>query len=294
MVDQIQQPYRYPVVPNFRSWWFPQDVPPLWQTPATDGVLHRHEIWASQSECRLTEESLAIDQAHIIPQSEERWFMENTMIRKFKQLPDLRPGPVNLSPINRDNNLLALRTDIHRLWDQKQITFVPKRNQDAQNHLVVHCFKNDPELIQLYHNRLLADVHQPWEFFLARLAYTLLPSAIIDFLGQGEPRVLRMIMDDGKIVEREFSATDCDSLRCAPRPRSTSPKKRKAENDASSNQTALELESGNEITTSFAWNQCGVAYDDFDSGLGTPEDRNEHDYTHDYEMSVRGRKRLRV
>ena len=259
--------------------------------PAADIVPTLEEIQA----CHLTRQSLAVDQAHIIPGSEEQWFMANQMGATSRAIPVLQV-PVARSAIDRDSNLLSLRTDIHRLWDQKHLTFVPKKDQDGHSRLVVHCLTNKLELQQLYHNRPLVEVHnKPWEFFLARFAWTLFPTAVDDFLGRRKPRVLQILQEDGQVVEREFSADDCDHLRNAPLPRSTSPKKRKAGYNTDTHQDRG-CDDGNDESTSLSPKLRGRPSRSFDSGLGSSQDyvfEDGYDYEYELEMSTRGRKRRR-
>ena len=289
---QSQQAYQYPVVPNFRNWRFPRDVPPLWQMPIADTNTDTVPSIEDIQTCRLTQQSHAVDQAHIIPSGEEQWFTENNMGVLSEHIAVVMTGPDIQSDLDRESNRLALRTDIHRLWDQKQLTFVPKVDHDGRTHLVVHCLKLNRELIQLYHNRRLAATHnKPWEFFLARFAWTLFPGALNRFLGQRKPRVLQLLREDGKFVQEEVSGMDCLALRDALRPRSTSLKKRKAAGGLVVPQGGgLGLFDGGNSSPTAAMENCMA----LGSGLNTPDSSDECDYEYEREMETRGRKRWRA
>lgn len=77
----------FPIVPNFRAWRFPHEsLSPLWaEASQNDEDRAQHTDFSTQfikvEPCRITNRTLEVDNAHIIPIPEKRWFLKNEMGR---------------------------------------------------------------------------------------------------------------------------------------------------------------------------------------------------------------------
>lgn len=112
----------------------------------------------------MTEDVEETDMAHIVPLAEEFWFMSNNMTRYGNKHNTTRPG------INDDANIMLLRADLHRSFDKRRFTFLPKQ----QGILVTHVFESE-SLRDLYHNVKLNQTYIAPEYLFARFAWTVLP-----------------------------------------------------------------------------------------------------------------------
>ena len=209
----------YAVVPDFRSWQFPRVFPEAWKT---------HVAMAEQPEtkCQVSQEVHTLTEAHIVPSSETDWFLKSGLV--FSYGLDMRFGGTELeNDIDNPNNLILLRSDLHHAWDQgNKFTFMPKRTKEGLE-IVVHCWNRD--MVTNYHNVPLQGFVCR-EFLLARLAWTLLPSAIKHFLwGTKEARMLWIRDDHGKLVPQKKTVEQCLAIANAFLSRSTSPQEAQAE-----------------------------------------------------------------
>ena len=130
--------------------------------------------------------------------------------------------------IDHPTNTIALRPDINQVWYAKDMTFVPKMTgtDTGKGQVVAHCLANDPELIELCHNRPLRDQGVSRDFLLARFAWTLFPQAVHLFLAKPVARQLIVVGANGQPVEELCCKHECDALFSSPIPKSTSLKKR--------------------------------------------------------------------
>ena len=196
--------------------------------------------------------------------------------------------------IDNPNNILLLRADLHHAWDQKKFTFVSKRTKEGPG-MFVHCW--DEDMAANYHNMPLQGFAR-CEVLLARLAWTLLPRAISQFLVTAKESRMIWIRDEhGKLSAQKQTAEQCMAIANAPVPRSTSPKKRKQED-------------GGQQPIVSQKTTARRSYRSFDSGLGTAEEDDDDDNEEgsdqgdddeddsqsiaDPEELSRGRKRLRA
>lgn len=175
--------YHYPVVPNFREWMFPNEkLPGTWTTMAkrrSPGVASTSDAARSRDQCcRMTEAVEETDVAHIVPLAEEVWFNKNDMIRYGNKHASLRPG------VNDDANTMLLRADLHRSFDKRRFTFLPKK----QGVFVTHVLESE-SLRDTYHNVELNTNYIAPEYFFARFAWTVLP-LLRPFLRRGQRRLL--------------------------------------------------------------------------------------------------------
>lgn len=129
----------YPVVPRFEEWQFPHShmASLAWDPraqaadPATSERLTMPPPAApppprQAARCVLSDNSYATQKAHIVPVAQSRWFQVNSM-RRYGDSQQF---------INTSKNLVPIRHDLHKLWDDYVFTFVPKRGQGGHKFVV--------------------------------------------------------------------------------------------------------------------------------------------------------------
>lgn len=250
---------------------------------------------AKATTCQVSQEEHALHTAYIVPKSETEWFNKSGIgflyCSNFWQM----AGTPFDGSIDNSDNLLTLRSDLHNAWDQKFYTFVPKKTRDGLG-MVLHCWNQ--EMVGGYHNLPLQGLVRR-EALLARLAWTLLPRAVTQFLiNAKEPRMLWIRDDHGKLIPQKTSAEECTAMVYAPPTRSSSPKKRK-QND------------GEQQPMDSCKKQPRTSYGSLESELGTREEGNSREEDEDgnlkgqdddsgsqsivnLEEYTRGRKRVRT
>ncbi|KAI1207851.1 uncharacterized protein F4807DRAFT_433513 [Annulohypoxylon truncatum] len=171
----------YPIVVEFDHWVFPHgNVPLPWTKLDIYPIPLSKMLTLSKStleathirdeSCRVTQSRSYNERAHIIPEAEAFWFMNNRMSR-YASNPDVCPEIDDIS------NTMLLRPDIHKQFDLKELTLVPKKQRDKYE-LTLHVLHSQTHYFfeqgKLYHNRklqLLYDVKP--EFLFARFAWSL-------------------------------------------------------------------------------------------------------------------------
>ena len=217
----------YPVVPNFRIWPFPHNaLPKIWQQAESDSreaAGMPEEFPVALQDCRLTRHSLKVQRSHIIPSSERQWFGENSM----DQYGNLS-GRGGQDVIDKSDNIIPFRADVHQLWDDYQFVVVPRRRSDGSLTWAAHAMTNEAEVVELYHRVPLHPLLAPAEYILARLAYDVFPK-ILGFLQTGKPRWLWVpAAENPESLERRIcSGSECRNFTLDQgRGRSGSPAKR--------------------------------------------------------------------
>lgn len=210
----------YAIITDLRSWRFPETMPQTWITVEPE-ISEEHG-----DKCQVTSERHATHEAHIVPVSETDWYNDNQRMTSLSTRFSSLRGTGGDATIDNASNLLRLRTDIHHAWDQKELTFVPKRTITGDIGVVVHCLDSG-DVAFLYHNLPLRD-HIRTELLLARFAWTLFPLAVYKFLSTNRARMLWIVDAQGNMAVAKKSATECHIIANGPTPRSTSNKKRKA------------------------------------------------------------------
>ncbi|PQK17510.1 hypothetical protein BB8028_0008g00210 [Beauveria bassiana] len=216
--------YRYPVVPSFRDWRFPHgQLPDTWPSPkaspSTDTVRR----------CALTNHGFGLTNAHIVPREEAEWFMRNGMSRYG----------VDTRDINDSRNMIRLRADIHRCFDTRMFSIIPKPEfaSDDPDTLspgrsiayVLHVFgSNIEEFSDMYHNTCVQYLNNTSrQYLFARLAWTIL-ILLKPFVLAGTNRFV--IRNNGQAagmwVTEDLSGSKLSSLYGGGGSRSASPKKR--------------------------------------------------------------------
>ncbi|KAH6628869.1 hypothetical protein F5144DRAFT_494826 [Chaetomium tenue] len=238
---------KYPVVPSFHHWRFPHgDLPLLWRNLNLPEFVLPHPTLKGPAAamgrditCRLSGYMDAVENAHLVPHAERLWFVSNRMDRYCRR-------PLEVAAINDDKNILALRKDLHHLFEARRFTFMPKRfgactSEPAE--LITHVLlpSGSPELVGLYHNRSPQPIRGiSGECLFARFAWSLFTDEHIPFFlsdlqyvvclwdkakGEAEIRTMRGL--DVRSSAQVFESTRSMS-------RSVSPKKRspRTEGDA--------------------------------------------------------------
>ena len=130
--------------------------------------------------------------------------------------------------MDKSDNIIPFRADIHQLWDDYQFVVVPRRRRDGSLTWTAHAMTNESEIIELYHRVPLHPLSAPAEYLFARLAYDIFPK-ILGFLQTGKPRWLLVpATDDPESLEKRLcSGSECRNFTLAQgRGRSSSPTKR--------------------------------------------------------------------
>ena len=258
----------YAIVPDFRTWQFPRSVPEGW----TSRTLERNQ---TANACQVSQESHASNAAHIVPSSETEWFDKAGLGLSYGSNAIQLGGTLLNANIDNENNILQIRSDLHHAWDQRQFTFVPKRTEEGLG-VVIHCW--DKRMVGKYHNVPLQGFVVK-ELLLARLAWTLLPRALAQFLAKTKGTRMLWVRDDhGKLIPQEQTAEQCRNTAYAPVPRSTSPKKRKQNDDGQHSVIARKI-----IDTGRACWTCdsGLGLGDGDEDDDDEDDEDEDDEDED-------------
>ncbi|KAI2778998.1 hypothetical protein F4815DRAFT_222234 [Daldinia loculata] len=190
----------YPFTPTFDHWIFPHgDLPPPWQKVAisqpacTAGLSDdsRQATLTRDQTCRITNSYTALERAHIIPSSANRWYRANAM--------GLYTGPMGIDSME---NSMALRRDVHHLWDKNmEIILLPKERENKY-HLVSHALKPTrvtfKEIKKQYHNLECQDLYEiRREYLFARFAWSIFHANTVTIhkAGKGPYKLLLSVED---------------------------------------------------------------------------------------------------
>ncbi|UKZ72268.1 uncharacterized protein TrAtP1_013210 [Trichoderma atroviride] len=174
---------KYPIVPSFKDWEFPHgQVPDLWPT-----ISHHGPIAVDISvTCRMSGVSYAINRAHLVPQEESVWYLQNGMA-------------VYGGDINCKENILPLRKDLHKCFDDRWFAIVPKLTTGGTQYVSHILARQASELWPTYQNliiRGLTSASKPYLF--ARFAWAVL-LRVKPFVTQGFQRhVIRVHVDNNE------------------------------------------------------------------------------------------------
>lgn len=171
-------------------------------------------------QCRVSGRKEQLEVAHIIPLKEEDWFRNNDMYRYV-----FDPMRQSQSAMSDINNLMLLRTDIHRSFDaEKKFVFCPKKPQPRASNMVVHLTSYSEEYSCLYQNTVAYSLDPiSREYLFARFAWSILPK-VEPFLLRNVERLLITVIKG----QQFFTPDECKSFTVARGKRSGtgSPKKR--------------------------------------------------------------------
>ncbi|KAF4980499.1 hypothetical protein FZEAL_3503 [Fusarium zealandicum] len=120
----------YPILPRFSDWLFPhQALPPAWNILQHQMLLEVEEQGdrLDKGHCCLSNYADVVESAHLVPAAQAEWWSKNH-ISSY--------GTTNLfstDPINFLANYIPLRSDVHKLFDERHFCFLPKkpRSTDA-------------------------------------------------------------------------------------------------------------------------------------------------------------------
>ncbi len=259
----------YPTVPRFSHWRFPHgDLPPLWQRWVADAAAARMEGDPARR-CVLSNYADGLEMAHLLPAGEDDWWLSN-------QMQQYSPTQLFSSdPIDGPANLLTLRADLHRVFDERHFCFVPKvggtsggaggeadvgRDGAAAERkppqLVLHVFNSTPsgQLPNLWHNRALHPIPATVavECLFARFAWTVLSPRVFDMFLPSTPVPRRLLLwsrEKGRWETEEASPEMCRMM--WKNARSRSPRKRSAPRSAEVAEDRLADESLNLLDSGY-------------------------------------------
>jgi HNH endonuclease len=159
--DEEGKTINYAVVPSFNSWTFPSQLPEAWNLPLNINVTRSER-------CLITGRSTT-EKAQCIPAAEEAWFNGNAMGH-------YEGG--SLGNINSISNHFYLHCALHRLFDNRVWTFVPRHGEFAVTALSPRL--NEPsgefsEFVYTFHGKgVMFDFPAPPQFVFARFAWSVL------------------------------------------------------------------------------------------------------------------------
>ncbi|KAL6717731.1 hypothetical protein ACLMJK_003816 [Lecanora helva] len=226
--------YQYPVYPSFNEWSFPHaTLPKEWPRPSTPpsqalssmdlappsvSGLTAHVLRRDNC-CIVTSSRDCIERAHLCPRNEDNWFKRNSM-GQYNIKRSL--GKLLLDDVS---NAIALRSDLHTIFDQRKFLISRKKSQWA-----VHFLETTNELGGLYHNSSLQIAGSISPFFLfVRFAWAIFPF-LREFLDAGVPRRLRLrVKDNPDLLLEETKVVGFEELGKMvnePKSRTSSPSKR--------------------------------------------------------------------
>ena len=193
-------PYKWPVVPTFQDWKFPNRMPEVWtrwRGSSRPQILlgtasqssYTTLVRARDFSCRITQHCTGTEVAHLCPESERDWFIANNM-QQYKT-------NLNSAHLLKDpGNMLLIRSDLHKSFDDRSFVFFPKGPQGS---LVLHTLQQIDDLSQIFHNVQLHPIHCCPEFLLTRFAWSIFPF-LTGFLCRHVPRYVVTV--DEEIGER--------------------------------------------------------------------------------------------
>ncbi len=217
----------YPIVPTFSQWAFPHaKLPPEWEsTPSSSSNLPPTSSRSNTTTalairygglCRMSFHSEACEKAHLCPVSENDWFHSQKMQNYIED-----PGKTGDMAVYDVNNMIPLRADLHKSFDDRKFVFVPKDRE-----MVVHMLWPSSELSLLYQNSRLHPMDSvPREYIFTRFAWALFPMLEGFLQGNEERLLLSTNVREGPYLA---PAAECKALasRKSARSRNSSPTKR--------------------------------------------------------------------
>ncbi|KAH0537309.1 hypothetical protein FGG08_005899 [Glutinoglossum americanum] len=221
--------YKYPIYPSFQHWAFPHgQIPSQWRGAISNEAINTPSISSVSAavinrdgSCVISKNRDYIERAHLCPRNELDWFHKNGM-RNYNARLDIA-GDVITDDIA---NALAIRSDIHRAFDEGKFVLARKSNS-----WTVHFLEKTYDLGRMYHNRPIevkAGVSP--EFILTRFAWAIFP-LVRAFMEQGPKRVVKVLVQCEEGLQetvKTLNLAGFEQITAASRGRSTSPKKRKA------------------------------------------------------------------
>ncbi|KAK3320549.1 hypothetical protein B0T19DRAFT_477800 [Cercophora scortea] len=191
----------YPVVPSLEHFSFPLNLPPSWSAAAAPTAPSASERVPDRDRtCRMTNWSLPVEIAHIIPHAQADWWRSNNM-SLYSHCPE------SSTDTQCPENAILLRKDAHHLWDVHRFAIVPKAGQ-----WVVHVLDNllSSELSDTYHNLAMLPLRQvAREYLLARFALAILSWKSMFTKQCLRPRALVLLNEDREKEIETLSGPVC-------------------------------------------------------------------------------------
>ncbi|KAI1106806.1 hypothetical protein F4804DRAFT_285930 [Jackrogersella minutella] len=218
-------PGRYPVIPNFSNWVFPHDdFPTLWKelpiSPLPDDTVlpsttGRPAVVVRDRSCRFTKSLCGTRGAHIVPKKDNDWFFANHMGQYC--------DPSSSPSYDDMRNMILLRADVHKMFDDKELVVVPKFDKNNTCHLVTHVLKwhqQSAEIKTLFHNRTCYGFTgvSP-ECLYARFAWSIFNSSTFRFF-ESQPEIFSIRIRDPNASPGSIRYIDRDITSSSQIPRS--------------------------------------------------------------------------
>ncbi|KAM3434282.1 hypothetical protein NHJ13734_006073 [Beauveria thailandica] len=170
----------YAVTPNFQEWRFPEALPTPWHSIA---ITPRD----TKPSCIISGRTKT-EKAHVIPQSQDKWYTDNAMS-------DYSQGAHAV--YNSVDNVVQLRVDLHRIFDDRAFALVPKADAEGRQYTVVHFFSttnNAGDAAFWHHNQKVHSLESVApQFLFARFALTVF-ARIKEFILGGERRQIAVVL----------------------------------------------------------------------------------------------------
>lgn len=169
------KPYKWPIVPGFRDWKFPDELPTVWanlaaqqtRRPTVAQSSFTEAVYRRDITCRISGYLTSSEVAHLVPSHEHDWFLINNMDQYNNDT------TLDAPHMMRDqNNAILLRADLHQAFDQRRFAFFPKN----ENSFVMHSLEYTPDLGPLFHNTQVDITKASIQFLFARFAWSIFPS----------------------------------------------------------------------------------------------------------------------
>lgn len=192
-------PSPYPIVACFSDWTFPHHALfTNWNRLQLQTNTNVQPLAVGQctSFCIATNYSHGVDVAHCVPSHEREWWDLNGMGHYGRS----SMYHFSTEPQDSPANLVPLRSDFRRVFDERYLCFVPKEVEESepvsdqvdrrdpqtqtqtQTRLLIHVFVPSPngQVAGLWHNRGLHAIPSGLskECLFARFAYTILSPAV--------------------------------------------------------------------------------------------------------------------
>ncbi|EEU35129.1 uncharacterized protein NECHADRAFT_102268 [Fusarium vanettenii 77-13-4] len=141
---------------RFRDWRFPHcNLLPCWERLRP---YFRGGAPGSVRRCILTDCGLSLDAAYLVPVKETSWYDDNGML-DYGKAPSFSTDAVNAS-----TNIITLRTDVHRMFNEWNFCFVPKSDHRDGRPLMIRTRGSGDSITYRDSSRnesLETDKHQP-------------------------------------------------------------------------------------------------------------------------------------
>jgi hypothetical protein len=221
---------------SFEHWTFPHgQLPHPWNSVAVERDDKAGVVSASASNltasvlrrdesCRLSQDMDYVEGAHLCPRSESIWFKANSMGRY--NLNTMLHGDTAVDDVS---NCIALRSDIHKAFDDGKFVMVPKEGK-----WVVQFLGLTSTLGKRFHNQVIhLSEGVSTQFIFARFAWTIFRGLNLFFDMDADREVLVKVHEKGRntVIQKTMTVEELKSGAGGPRGRSVSPKKRKATNE---------------------------------------------------------------